>query len=221
MKKLIFITAIMALTSCVAPRETRSIYDTNSSGSGSSVGSGGGSSVIDIDDSGSSTSNGSNANIPSAIAHCSWSLDGQTGFANTSNSHLGPNTICQSRTNETQIYVQLKNPDTNSRVCVIPTSEASGNSIYLGSAQCKYINSSGTISLFNLTKNRDYGRYQQFRINGVMVMKEKSYEFPSPFNRELISYDAYFMCSINVDLYNDRTYCDAFKSKGEYFYKSF
>ncbi|AYF44448.1 MULTISPECIES: hypothetical protein [Halobacteriovorax] len=217
MKNFIFITTVLALTSCVAPRETRSIYDNGTAATGSTSNSTGG--TIDIDDSSSSSNNG--ANIPSEIAHCKWSLDGQTGFENSNNQHLGPSTVCQSRTNETNIYIQVKNPDSNSRVCVIPTSEVSGNAIFLGAAQCKYISSSGTISKFVLSKNRDYGRYQNFRINSVMIMKEKTYDFPSPFDRELISYDAYFMCSINIDLYNDRTYCDAFKQLGEYYYKSF
>lgn len=217
MKKLIFITTILSLASCVAPRETRSIYDSNSSSSNSTNSNSG--SSINIDESNSSTNE--SANIPSEIAHCKWSLDGQTGFSSTTNSHLGPNTVCQSRTDESKIYIQIKNPDSDSRVCVIPTSEISGNSIYLGAAQCKYISSSGVVSMFQLQKNRDYGRYQNFSINSVMVMKEKTYDFPSPFSRELISYDAYFTCSINIDLYNDRTYCDAFKSVGEYFYKSF
>lgn len=214
MKKLIFMTSIFALASCVEPRETRSIYDTSSTSSSSSS-----SESIDIDD--SSSSSNASANIPSEISHCTWSLDGSTGFNNTSNSHIGANTVCQSRSNEAHIYVQVKTPDTNSRICVIPTSEVSGNAIFLGAAQCKYINSSGTIAKFTLSKNRDYGRYQNFSINSVMIMKEATYTYPDPFDRELISYDAYFMCSINIDLYNDRTYCDAFKSVGEYFYKSF
>ncbi len=221
MKKLIFITTILSLASCVAPRETRSIYDTNtnSSNSTNTGGSSNSGSQIDIDDSNSSSNSG--ANIPSEIAHCSWSYDGITGFANTSNAHLGPNTVCQSRSNPSKVFIQIKNVDSDSRICVIPTSEVSGNSIFLGSAQCKYINSSGIISQFNLTKDRDGGLYKNFTINGAMVMKEKTYDFPSPFSRELISYDAYFWCSLNIDLYNDRTYCDAFKSVGQYFYKSF
>ena len=120
----------------------------------------------------------------------------------------------------TSLLIQNRQGTLNTHFEAI-TSEISGNSIYLGAAQCKYISNSGVISMFKLEKNRDYGRYQNFRINSVMVMKEETYSFPTPFDRELISYDAYFTCSINIDLYNDRAYCDAFKTVGQYFYKSF
>ncbi|OIQ15922.1 MAG: hypothetical protein BM556_16635 [Bacteriovorax sp. MedPE-SWde] len=216
------------LVSCVAPRDKKSLYSdpfTNSSNGSSSTGSGsdssGGSSII-VDDGNSSGSGSSGqVNVPSEIAHCKWSFDGNSGFDKTGDKHLGDYTICQSKTNSSEVYVQMKEPKSNVRVCVVPTHESNGRAIFLGEARCQFMDSNKKAYRFPLVKNRDYGRYQNFSINGVMVMKEETYFFDSPFYRDQISYDAFFICSINLDLHGDSSYCDAFKSKNEYVYKKF
>lgn len=229
MKNFITLTIIATLVSCVAPRDKRAMYDdvsssgSSSSSNGSSSNSGSGSSVV-VDGStgsGSSSSNQTGSNIPTNIKQCSWSLDGSTGFASASNTHLGAHTICQSNTDTNEVYVQLKTVLPTTRLCVVPTYTTNDRAIFLGEARCQFIESNQKIYRFPLVKNRDYGKYQNFTVNSVMVMKEVSYFFDSPFYRDQISYDAFFICSVNLDLYGDSSYCDAFKSKGEYVYKKF
>lgn len=236
--KLLTLLMLISLISCVSPRDKRALYSgteqttdnttgNNSSDNSSNVNeSGDGTSVPIVDGSDSGSTGGTNSNVPAEIRHCNWSTDGSTGFENTSSnmesyslSHLGENTICQSKNTQSDIYVQLKNATADVRVCVIPTYEQNGRSIYLGEARCQFVDSNKKIYKFPLLKNRDYGRYQNFAINSVMVMKEQTFFFDSPFYREQITYDAYFICSVNLDLYGDSSYCDAFRQKGQYFYK--
>ncbi len=216
---------LIGLISCVQPRDKNASYadkTTGSSGSNTSSSSGSSSSSnsSNVSVSDNTTTTSASLNVPAEISHCSWSSDGQTGFSDTSN-HIGANTICQSSSDKNSVYVQLKTPLPDVRLCLIPTYESNGRSIFLGEARCLFTDSSTTIYKFPLVKNRDYGRYQNFVTNGVMVVKEQTYFFDSPFYREQISYDAYFICSVNLDLYGDASYCDAYKSKGEYFYKKF
>jgi hypothetical protein len=218
----------MILVSCVAPRDKKSLYTdpfSNSSNNSSSTQSntGGGTSIVDGGSSsgGSGTTDGSQISVPDNIKHCKWSFDGASGFDKTGDAHLGDHTICQSKTNSSEVYVQLKTALSNVRVCVIPTYESNGKAIFLGEARCQFIDSNKKAYRYPLVKNRDYGRYQNFPINGVMVMKEETYFFDAPFYRDQISYDAFFICSINLDLHGDGSYCNAFKSKGQYVYKKF
>ena len=216
----------MILASCVAPRDKKSLYSepfstSSNSSSNSSSTSGGGTSIVDGESGSDSSSSGGTISVPENIKHCKWSFDGSTGFDKTGNSHLGDHTVCQSVTNSSEVYVQLKTALPNVRVCVIPTYESNGRAIFLGEARCQFIDSNKKAYRYPLVKNRDYGRYQNFPINGVMVMKEETYFFDTPFYRDQISYDAFFICSINLDLHGDSSYCNAFKAKGEYVYKKF
>ncbi|EQC46342.1 hypothetical protein [Bacteriovorax sp. Seq25_V] len=226
MNKFSILLITLSLVSCVAPRDKRALYGDNeksssSSSSNGSSSSGSNGSAIEVDDGSGTTTGSSGSTIPAALQKCSWSLDGESGFATSSNTHLGAHTICQSTTDQSEVYVQLKTPLPSTRLCVIPTYTTSDRSIFLGEARCQFIESNLKLYRFPLVKNRDYGKYQNFQINSVMVMKEASYFFDSPFYRDQISYDAFFICSVNLDLYGDSRYCDAFKSKGEYVFKKF
>lgn len=218
---------IALLTSCVAPRDKKAMYadpfESEANATGSSDASDGTTGSGVTVGSGDDSSSGNNSNIPSHLQHCKWALDGETGFDKSSNSHIGAHTICQSKSNSNEVYVQIKDlgEDSNARVCVIPTYESGGNSIFLGEARCQFMPNNKEIYRFPLIKNRDYGKYQNFPVNSVMVMKEKTYFFESPYYREQITYDAFFICSVNLDLHRDSTYCDTFKTKGEYVYKKF
>jgi len=219
----------MILASCVAPRDKKALYsdpfsNSSNNSSNSSTTTGGGTSIVGDSGSGSGSgdsSSGGQISVPDNIKHCKWSFDGSTGFETSGNAHLGDYTVCQSKTNSSEVYVQLKTALPNVRVCVIPTYETNGKAIFLGEARCQFIDSNTKAYKFPLVKNRDYGRYQNFPINGVMVMKEETYFFDTPFYRDQISYDAFFICSINLDLHGDASYCNAFKSKGQYVYKKF
>ena len=54
-----------------------------------------------------------------------------------------------------------------------------------------------------------------------MIMKDKTYLYPAPFYQYLLSPDAYFFCTRWLDQTGDPSYCNAFKSVGEYIYGSF
>lgn len=229
MKKFNILFLALVMASCVAPRDKKALYaDPFSSESTATTSDSNGSSdstedPVEVSD-GSGTSGSTNSNIPEYLNHCKWSIDGETGFDNTdSDTHLGPHTICQSKSKPNEVFVQIKDlgEDKNSRVCVIPTYEDRGRAIFLGEARCQFITSNDKIFRYPLIKNRDYGRYQNFKINSVMVMKEKTYYFDSPFVRNLLSYDAFFICSVNLDLHGDGSYCTTFKTKKEYIYKRF
>lgn len=157
--------------------------------------------------------------IPDEIKHCKWSEDGITGFEMSSNSHLGPHTLCQSKTTNTDIFVQVKNPISDAQVCLIPTYASNNASVYIGEPRCLMLNNNKKIYKVSLLKNRP--GYGNFNINGVMVMKDKAFFYPAPFFQHVLSPDAYLFCSQFLDQYGDPSYCNSFKSVGQYHYKAF
>jgi hypothetical protein len=166
--------------------------------------------------------------IPEEVRHCQWSVDGINGFQNSGHAHLSPTessasegafTICQSRTNETIIYLQLKASINDAQVCVFPTYEADGKSVYLGEPRCLLAQSPKTIYKVNLLKNRS--GYSSYPVTGVMVMKDKSYFYQAPFYQFALSPDAYTFCSQWMAQYGDPSYCSSFKQGGHYVYQKF
>lgn len=157
--------------------------------------------------------------LPDEIKHCNWSADGQTGFEKSSNSHLGAHTICQSQTNEVDIYLQIKNPISDAQVCLIPTYSNGNASIYIGEPRCLMVNDNKRIYKVTLLKNRQ--GYSSFSVTGVMAMKDKAFFYPPPFYQHVLSPDAYLFCSQFLDQYGDDSYCQSFKSVGQYVYKKF
>lgn len=157
--------------------------------------------------------------IPQEIKHCNWSADGQTGFENSSNSHLGAHTICQSQNSEVDIYIQLKSPVSDAQICLIPTYNSGSSSIYIGEPRCLMVNDNKRIYKVKLLKNRQ--GYSSFNITGVMAMKDKAFFYPPPFYQHVLSPDAYLFCSQFLDQYGDDSYCQSFKSVGQYVYKQF
>lgn len=205
-------------------RDYSSPYD-NRNPSGGAIalpGSGSGSSG-----SGTSTGGGTVSNpvadistiIPDEIKHCTWSADGITNFQMASNSHLGPHTLCQSSTVNTDVFIQVKNPIMDAQVCIVPTYASNNASVYIGEPRCLMLNDNKKIYKVSLLKNRP--GYGSFSVNGVMVMKDKAFFYPAPFYQHVLSPDAYLFCSQFLDQYGDPSYCTAFRSLGQYVYKSF
>lgn len=157
--------------------------------------------------------------IPEEIKHCQWSADGITGFQLSSNAHLGPHTLCQSKTVNTDVFVQVKNPIVDAQVCIIPTYASNNASVYIGEPRCLMLNDNKKIYKVSLLKNRP--GYGNFNVNGVMVMKDKAFFYPAPFYQHVLSPDAYLFCSQFLDQYGDPSYCNSFKSVGQYHYKAF
>jgi len=157
--------------------------------------------------------------IPAEIKHCNWSMDGQTGFSNSNNTHLGAHTICQSQSSPVDIYIQLKNPISDAQVCLIPTYNSGTSSIYIGEPRCLMISDNKRIYKVTLLKNRQ--GYSSFSVTGVMAMKDKAFFYPPPFYQHVLSPDAFLFCSQFLDQYSDDSYCQSFKSVGQYVYKQF
>lgn len=222
MKKIsLFLLLTLVLASCDAPRDRRTAYTSSSNNQyipsyENNNNPNNGNSSSD-DSSGDRTDSGDQSTIPSEIQHCQWSTDGSSGFAE-SNNHLGQYTICQS-TNKKDVWIQVKSPITDAQVCMIPTHNSGSSSVYIGEPRCLMISESKKIYKVSLFTNRS--GYQNFSITGVMVMKDKSFFYPAPFYQYVLSPDAYIYCSQFLDRYNDSSYCNAFKSVGQYVYKQF
>ncbi|WP_419168488.1 hypothetical protein [Halobacteriovorax sp.] len=164
------------------------------------------------DDANNSTVDNQDKNEENGLTHCSWSTDQKSGYTR-SDSNLGEFNICQSTENKNDIYLQVKEPDILKRVCIIPTYEKDGRETFLGAAICRHLNDSNVLNHFSLRKDRDYGRYMNFPLERVLIVKEELIELESPYNKELLTYDGFFICAINLDLYNDSSYCDTFFNK--------
>ncbi|PIK15890.1 hypothetical protein [Halobacteriovorax sp. JY17] len=223
MKKSSLILLIsLLIASCDAPRDRRTAYSSNSYNQSNGF-------IQNPTSTGTTTTGGSDSSsddsseettestIPAEIQHCTWSSDGVSGFAE-SHTHLGEYTVCQS-TNKKDVWIQVKTPITDSQVCIIPTHNSGSSSVYIGEPRCLMISDSKKIYKVTLYTNRS--GYTNFSITGAMVMKDKAYFYPSPFYQYVLSPDAYIYCSQFLDQYKDSSYCNAFKSVGQYVYKVF
>lgn len=220
MKKIIlFFVLITMLSACNEPlRNGRSTY-TNSSAStsGFPVSTGTGSTIVYVTPTPTATT-GTTSNIPSEVSHCTWSTDGSSGFASSTN-YLGDYTLCQSKTDETVFYFQLKTiPSTP--VCILPTASNSGSSVYIGGPICTSISSNQKIYKITVAKNR--AGFTNFSISGAMIMKDQvAYYYPYPYNSTLYSVDAYLRCMYMTYYYNNGYYCATYQSAGQFTYHKF
>jgi len=232
--KIIILMALIITASCDAPRDRRAAYKEDTSDSGPywfspSSSSGGQTSSDSSSDSSSDTSTdrtdttsdttSSDSNIPEEIKHCSWSTDGTSGFSTTDKPHLGDHTLCQSKSNPNDIYIQVKTTIPDSQVCFIPTYNSSSASVYIGGPRCIMINE--TKKIYKITLNKNRTGYSGYAINSVMVMKDKAYFYDSPFNQLVLAPDAYIYCSQFLDQYGHPGYCESFKRRNEYVFKKF
>jgi len=233
-------SSLLWMTSCDAPRTTRTSSNgsTNSSafnyGSPSSSSSG---SLLDNSSnnggtnstgSGTSTSN-STITIPSGAENCDWSQDGTTGYnigaahfaSDESTINDGAYNICQHPNSETTIFFQVKNSISSEQVCMIPMYDNAGYSTYLGEPRCFTPSTAGKIYTITLYKNRS--GFTNYSINGVMMMRDKTYFFTSPYptTYKIYTVDAYLYCSNYLAAYGSDAYCQAFSSAGHYVYDKF
>ena len=157
--------------------------------------------------------------IPLEISHCMWSTNGTDGYAETSNTHVGPHTLCQSSSNSDDVYIQVRDKVLDAQVCLIPLHHEGTKSIYIGEPRCLMLSDNSKIYRVRLFKNRD--GFQGSSVTGVMMMKDKAYSYPPPFNQIVLSPDAYIFCSQFLERYNYDGYCQAFKTVGQYIHKKF
>lgn len=222
--RLAFLILLVATMACEGPRSARTRSGATDdafsrSTSSDSDNDDGGVTVADNDDGGSGTGTGS-SQIPTEIDHCNWSSDGVNGFQSAS-SHLGAYTFCQAKSPgvETDVYLQLQMPISDSQVCVIPTFNNGSNSIYIGEPRCLSATDNKRIYKIGLIKNRP--GYSNFAITGAMIMKDKAFFYPAPFNQYVLSPDAYLFCANFLDQYGDSSYCQSFSSVAQYKYHQF
>jgi hypothetical protein len=218
LNKFFLIMAILLFQSCFEARDRRSRkLNKNSIGFDNSTSSGASSSSPS-----SSSNNFSNTNvyIPSGSENCQFSNDGITNFVSFS-AHLGNYNICQSDKDDKKIFLQLKEPVSDTRICIIPTYHKTGSnlSIYLGEPRCIFVSDKSKIYQVDLVKNRQSPNqamvFSHYAVKGIMIIKDKSFFYPPPFGKEIRSPDAFLQCSRSLDV-GVATFCESFKSVGEY-----
>jgi len=228
MKIISTLAMLFAIVACDAPRTQRAL----SSGSSSSLT--GGSTGVNLgssSDAGSGSGGGSSSSgtttpttstIPSDASHCKFSTDGSSGYESTS-SHLGEYTLCQSSSDKNSVYFQVKTPPTNSNgdisICLIPTTNSGSNSIYVGNPMCGYFKDPKSVRKISFIK---YAAYSSATITGVIFFKDLSWYYGYPFNQYVMTLDAYKTCmNMLAYPYYNSSYCTAFKNVGQYVYKQF
>ncbi len=221
MKKLIPLVALLILsTSCDSPRSTRSLVSSKSDGSSTSNPISGSTTGADLSNTTTTTTSTSSTNIPADASHCKFSTDGVNGFETTS-THLGSYTLCQSSTDKTVFYAQFKTPPVGSSgdvsVCFIPHTTSGSNSIYVGNPMCGTFTDPKSVKKITFVK---YTAYSSALINSVMCFKDTSYYYPAPYNSTQMTLNAYKIC-MNQLGYGISTYCQAYKNVGQYVMKSF
>lgn len=235
MKKLLLFISLMILSACDAPQtrsnrpgdySPNSTFDSTGSGSGVVVGQAddrGGVPLVDKSEESSENEESTNSTdntptVPDNIKHCKWSFDGSNGYQYTS-TLLGNFTVCKSSTTETDIYVQASTAITSERLCLFPATSNNSKTVFIGEATCQFLPDPKKAYKFKLYKNRT--NFQSYPITGVMMVFHKVYNFPYPYSRAMSAVEAYIDCSLQQDLYGDSRYCQAFKSVGQYVFKSF
>lgn len=229
--KYIVTLCLLMIVSCDAPRTERRVaagsVDMNLFGNPYGTTSG---TTTSGTTTGNSTTGGGETGditVPNEVSQCSWSTNGTSGFQSSA-VHLSPNednasegayTLCQSTINPLDVYIQMKNPIASEQVCLIPTYHSSTNSVYIGEPRCLYVRSNTTLYKVSLIKNRS--GFSTYPVTGVMIMRDKAYEYGAPFYQVILSPDAYIFCSQWLAQYGDPSYCIPFKSGGHYVYHQF
>lgn len=220
MKKLIALMALLIMTTaCDSPRAQRSIVGSKSNGltSGNNVGVDLGSGTT-ISDGGTTTTD---SVIPTDAKHCKFSTDGISGFA-TSSSHLGSYTLCQSSTDKNVFYAQVKTPPVGPNgdvsICFIPHTTSGSESIYVGNPMCGTFTDPKAVKKITFVK---YSQYTNALINNVMFFKDTYYYYPM-YGKNVMTLDAYKDCMYRLSLIpKNTTYCNSFKSVGQYVIQSY
>lgn len=209
---------LMITSACDSPRSQRSIISSSSSGNGLTSGNGAdfgsGSGTVN-----EGTTTTTPSNIPADATHCKFSTDGVTGFASTS-AHLGSYTLCQSSTDKSAFYVQIKTPPVGANgdvsVCFIPHTTSGSNSIYVGNPMCGTFTDPKSVKKITFVK---YTQYSSALINNVMFFKDTYYYYPM-YGKNVMTLDAYKDCMARLAL-GVSTYCNSFKSVNQYVLQSF
>lgn len=222
MKTLIPLMALIILvSSCDSPRSQRSVISSGQSSNGlnNGISFGKDTNVGNATDGGTGADTTTPSNVPDDAKHCKFSTDGVNGFESSS-THLGAYTLCQSSTDKTVFYAQVKTPPVGSSgdvsICFIPHTSSGSNSIYIGNPMCGSFPNPKEVKKITFVK---YTQYSSALINSVLFFKDTSYYYPV-FNRNMMTLDAYKTC-MSMLAYGQTAYCEAFKSVAQYVNKTF
>lgn len=216
------------VSSCDAPRTSRS----SSSGTSSSSSTTSTSDEDDDDDEDEDEDedeDDDDLDVPSGATDCHWSEEDDDDFnygavhldPDESSSSSGKYNICQNKDTETKIYFQIEEELDDEQLCFIPLYTDGSTSTFLGEPRCFTADEAYEVSSLTLYKNRT--GYTGYDINAVMMIRDKSYYFNSPFNTsyQVYAVDAYIFCMQWLAVYSDDSYCEAFADGGHYAFHEF
>ena len=241
-----FIIIVLALISgCDSPRSQRANNTNsgfNSSGSSNGFTSSGNIATIDLNNNNSptiattSTTTGTLSVVPTDASQCKFSSDGVTNFDSTS-THLGQYTLCQSTADKNIVYFQLQTPPVNNNgdvsICLIPTTSSGSNSIHIGNPMCGFFSDPKAIRKITFVK---YAQYANATMTGVIFFKDLKWIYPTFYNYTYVNgapqyypiynnyintLDAYKLCMSMLADINNSSNCTYFKNVGQYVYKQF
>ncbi|MBT7766022.1 MAG: hypothetical protein HN730_02635 [Bdellovibrionales bacterium] len=218
---------ILLLSACNPPRDrrvTRNEQYVIRSNDGESEQTSGNSTVTDDggdEQSSSNSDSSSTTNVNPGMENCNFatSSDNQYHFTH---SHLGASNgynICQNTQDPKKVHLQLKSAISDAKVCIIPTSNRNGLTVFIGEPRCLMMSEASKIEEIPLLINRT--GFETLSINGVMIIRDKSYFYGWPYNQYLLAPDAFVFCSQWLDNYSDPSYCNTFNAVGEYIYHQF
>lgn len=200
------IIGIIILTSCDAPRDRRLAYNPKDSDS----------SMYDNNDNNSDKNNSpiTTSNIPSD-ANCSFSTDGISGYASYYDK-IGNYTLCKSSDDPRKLYLQVKIPINDVKLCIIPTvSDNLSTYNYMGRPTCVDISDPKKIIALTIYPREGF---ESKNIERALIMKNEAIVLPWPYltTEKTLLPDAYLFCIDWLTRYQDTRYCDTFANFASY-----
>ena len=208
---LIFALTSIFLVSCEAPRDRRAVFtDAVNPGTGPTATATGTYPYP-------TGTPGPTSTIPPHLSHCGFTDATQNSFRN-SHAHIGSYTACK-ETGSNRVHIQFQTAHTDAQVCLFPTYNSGSNVFHIGEPRCVHATTAFSIYPVDLYINRT--GFTSYPITGVMIMKDKSFFYPWPYNSYLYSPDAYVQCEDWLYRTGDPSYCNTFNVVGEYVYHQF
>jgi hypothetical protein len=216
-KFFIAVVSMLTLASCDAPRDRRALFSTNSNAVTSTSTN---TPTPTATTTSTPTPSSTTTVYPTDVNSACKFTDEATGAFLSSSTHAGSYTMCKSTSNDNVAYFQIKTPPTDTsgnsvQLCFIPMTTSGSNSIYIGNPMCGYFTNS-TVKKITFTK---YSAYSNATLSSVMFFKDTNYYY-SAFNAYTNTLTAFQAC-MNALYYGNTTYCNSFKSTGQYVMQNF
>lgn len=216
MNKVIFLLFMISLAACDQPRSRRYIERLDPETPLDNLGDGNsnpGTQPPNADATATPIPNADDNAIPQEYSHCKDKMVTNLTYQ-YEHPHIGNYNICKSSQNNDSYLIQIQNQIPNFSVCAIPTTSGGTNSssTYVGEAKCFNVYESNKMVEINFIKNRP--GYSSYSITGMMIMQDRPYYYPAPYNYQLNTPDAYLYCLNWLASYNDGRYCETFTYVG-------